>query len=140
MVLIVVNLATHILSKSTPSFLENPLASVNFPLIFKLGLNSAFKWKNLVSMVCTCVAWVPVPRGRVHVLVPGTWVQQWYVPRRTLMYHEQCFRTGYFIKKIWVRLVKMVWRTSILGTAMVQCTSILGTDMVRPIYKTNSRH
>ena len=72
MVLIVVNLATHILSKSTPSFLENPLASVNFPLIFKLGLNSAFKWKNLVSMVCTYVAWVPVPRGRVHVPVPGT--------------------------------------------------------------------
>ena len=72
MVLIVVNLATHILSKSTPSFLENPLASVNFPLIFKLGLNSAFKWKNLVSTVCTCVAWVPIPRGRVHVLVPRT--------------------------------------------------------------------
>ena len=71
MVLIVVNLATHILSKATPSFLENPLASVNFPLIFKLGLNSAFKWKNLVSTVCTCVAWVPIPRGRVHVLVPG---------------------------------------------------------------------
>ena len=72
MVLIVVNLATHILSKSTPSFLENPLASVNFPLIFKLGLNSAFKRKNLVSTVCTCVAWVPVRRGQVHVSIPGT--------------------------------------------------------------------
>ena len=47
-----------------------------------------------------CVAWVPVPRGPVHVPVLGTWVQQWYVPIRTLTYHERCFRTGYFIKKI----------------------------------------
>ena len=82
MVLIVVNLATHILSKSTPSFLEKPLASVNFRLIFKLGLNNAFKWKNLVSTVCTCVAWVHVPKGQVH--VPGTWVRQWYIPSCTM--------------------------------------------------------
>ena len=44
---------------------------------------------------------------------------------RTLTYHEQCCRTGYFIIFFWVRLVKMVRRTSILGTAMV-----------RPVYKT----
>ena len=52
------------------------------------------------SLLGNCVAWVPVPMGRVHVPVPGT--RTGYLGTamvRTLTYHEQCCRTGYFIKK-----------------------------------------
>ena len=70
------------------------------------------QWPGWAPYSFTCVAWVPVPGGRVHETVPGTWVLQWYVPSRTQIQSHvpgtSCMKIGYSsgfwyaVPRVWV--------------------------------------